>query len=81
VNGRYIALGIAVLAAIFALHQLLLWMERRGWIYYWHKSGSGNAGNVLMPIQAIYEPTVRYTLEEKRKQLAEEDEAGDKLDD
>jgi hypothetical protein len=70
------ALGLVLL---YGLHRLLLWMERQGWVYYWHKRGSGNAGNVLMPIQAIYQPEVNYVLEERERMEteAEQDESGD----
>ena len=70
---------VAALAAagLYGLHRLFLWMEQQGWVYYWHKSGSGNAGNVLMPIQAIYQPEVHYVIEERARNQAEQDESGD----
>ncbi|MBM3290790.1 MAG: hypothetical protein FJY92_11625 [Candidatus Hydrogenedentes bacterium] len=70
-------LVIATGAGVYALHRMLLWMERRGWIYYWHKRGSGNVGNILMPIQAIYQPEIKYTIEERARADAEEDDQGD----
>lgn len=73
--------GIAVIAvaALYGLHRLFLWMEDRGWVYYWRKRGSGNAGNILMPVQAIYQPEVHYVLEERvrNRTEAEQDETGD----
>ncbi|NUM54115.1 MAG: hypothetical protein HUU46_10765 [Candidatus Hydrogenedentes bacterium] len=81
----YGVFAVIAMVALYAVHRLLLWMEERGWVYYWHKSGTGNAGNVLMPIQAIYQPEVNYVLEERvRNQTeAEEDESGEppRLDD
>lgn len=73
---------VMVVAALYGLHCAFLWMEEQGWVYYWHKRGTGNAGNVLMPIQAIYQPEVNYVLEERVRldAEAEEDEAGDPPD-
>ncbi|MDZ4859201.1 MAG: hypothetical protein SGI88_09450 [Candidatus Hydrogenedentes bacterium] len=64
---------------LYLLHRLLLWMEQKGWIYYWHKSGSGGIGNAIMPIQAIFQPEIRYTLEEQTRQHVENEDAGDPL--
>ncbi|MCC6797822.1 MAG: hypothetical protein IT366_22095 [Candidatus Hydrogenedentes bacterium] len=80
-----VSLAIKVLVAVamlYGLHQLFLWMEEQGWVYYWHKRGTGNAGNVLMPIQAIYQPEVNYVLEEqvRLEGEAEQDESGDPPD-
>lgn len=72
------ALAIAIgCVALYAAHRLMLWMERKGWVYYWHKRGSGNLGNVLLPVQAIYQPEVNYVIEERARDDAEEDESGD----
>lgn len=78
-----IAIKVLVAAAVlYGLHRLFLWMEEQGWVYYWHKRGTGNAGNVLMPIQAIYQPEVNYVLEEqvRLEAEAEQDESGDPPD-
>jgi hypothetical protein len=74
----YAAIAVGAVVALYSLHRLFLWMEDRGWVYYWHKSGSGNAGNILMPIQAIYQPEVKYVLDERARCEAEDeqDESG-----
>lgn len=75
--GRY-ALAIAIgCVALYAVHCLLLWMERKGWVYYRHARGSGSLGNVFLPVQAIYQPEVNYVLEERARDDAEQDESGD----
>ena len=79
----WFAFGITVVVAVlYGLHRVFLWMEEQGWVYYWHKRGAGNAGNVLMPIQAIYQPEVNYVLEERVRldAEAEEDESGEPPD-
>lgn len=73
---------MVAVALLYGLHRLFLWMEEQGWVYYWHKRGTGNAGNVLLPIQAIYQPEVNYVLEERVRleAEAEEDESGEPPD-
>lgn len=70
--------GIAVVAGVslYLLHALFLWMEDKGWVYYWHRRGTSPLGNVFMPIQAVYQPEVNYVLEERAHNEAEQDESG-----
>jgi hypothetical protein len=64
-----------VLAALYALHRLALWMESRGWIYYRHKSGSsGSLGSAFLEAQALLEPANRHVLEVRRDEQAEADD-------
>ena len=70
-DARYLKV-IAVLALIavglFALDQLGLWLERRGWLYYRKKEGSGGrVGNALVGMQSIIEPDKRHVQEIKRQ--------------
>ena len=73
---------VVVVAVLYGLHRVFLWMEEQGWVYYWHKRGTGGAGNVLLPIQAIYQPEVNYILEERVRleAEAEDDESGEPPD-
>jgi Family of unknown function (DUF6191) len=57
-----VALGLAV----FLLHRLALWAERRGWIYYRNRRGSA-LGSVLGAIDPIYNPGKHHQLEEQRR--------------
>jgi hypothetical protein len=68
--------GLAV--GLFALHRLALWAESRGWIYYM-KSGGGStrAGNALLEIQQILEPSKTHVVEMKKVKKAEHDHSGD----
>lgn len=68
--------GIA--AALFALHLLALWMERRGWIYYVKKQGSGGAtGNAFLEIQSLLQPETRHVLEMRQEQRVKSDAEGE----
>jgi hypothetical protein len=70
--------GLALLGAAYCLHRIALSAERRGWIYYRHKRGGGDAvGNALLQVQAIVEPSKRYVLEERVKDDSEARESGD----
>jgi hypothetical protein len=40
---RYALGGLVAVAALYGLHRLGLWAERRGWIYYRKKHGSDGA--------------------------------------
>jgi hypothetical protein len=69
-------LGIA--AALFALHLLALWMERRGWLYYVKKQGSGGgAGNALLEIQSILQPQVKNIIQVRRERHVKSDAEGE----
>lgn len=70
--------AMAVLTALFLVHRLALWMERRGWIYY-RKRGRASIGNAMMEIQSFYRPSVEHVIELKQDEATarEEDDAGD----
>lgn len=61
VAGAILLIGVA----LYVLDRLLLWMERRGWVY-WRKTkrrtGPG-VGNALLEIQTLVEPAARHALE------------------
>jgi hypothetical protein len=69
-------LGIAT--ALFALHLLALWMERRGWLYYVKKQGSGGAaGNAFLEIQSLLKPETKNVLQMRRERRVERDDKGE----
>jgi hypothetical protein len=66
---------IAALAtAVWALHRLGLWLERRGWLYYTRGS---RMGRTSLAIAAAFDPSVRRILELQEQTHLEEDESGD----
>ncbi|MCU0253999.1 MAG: hypothetical protein MUE47_05610 [Acidobacteria bacterium] len=70
--------ALAAGAAIYGLHRLALWLERKGHIYYLHSKPSGSAlGNAALAVQAILEPDRQYVLEERQAEKTEQRESGD----
>src|SRR5215218_4310886 len=64
----------AVIAALYALHRLALWMEGRGWLYYMHKRGSsGSLGSAFLEVHALMDPGKRHVLEVVRDEDDEQD--------
>ena len=60
-----IVAGLAVL--IYGAHRLLLYAERRGWVYYKHKRGPAGAGAMaFMELMKIYRPEIEHVIEEER---------------
>ena len=72
-----VALVAAVVPTMFILHRTLLWMERRGWIFYRDtRPGPGNLGPAFMEIQRLFEPGKEHVIEQVKKQSAQEDDEG-----
>jgi len=77
----FVAGTVAVAAALYALHRLAIWMERRGWIHYRKRrfesksTGGGAMAGVLTSFQQFVEPEIRYVIEEKEQRKAESDTA------
>jgi hypothetical protein len=75
VGGGILAVG----TALYLLDRLLLWMERRGWVY-WRKtkrSTGPGMGNALLEIQSMVEPSARHVLEIRREVKEESPQPGD----
>jgi hypothetical protein len=69
---------VAILLALCALHFVARWMESRGWIYWTRSSGhSDRAGNALLEIQQMIEPSKRHVLQVKPDKRAERDDSGE----
>lgn len=71
-------LGLLALAVgVFVLDRALLWAESRGWIYYRrNKPGRGASTYHLLEWNAAFDPTMRQVLEERVKEVREEEESG-----
>lgn len=44
----YVLFAVGVAAALFALDQLALWAERRGWMYWRRSEGHRDAGGAVL---------------------------------
>lgn len=69
--------GIAMLVGGYALHRLASWAESRGFIYYLKRRGSsGTLGNAFLEMQTMIEPSKQVVLEERRREVHDEDDEG-----
>ena len=55
---------VAAIAALAAVDQLFLWMERRGWIY-WRRRKPDPRGAVLGPIDNVFNPAREHVVEQQ----------------
>jgi hypothetical protein len=67
----WIAGGLAV---AYAVHQLLLWFERRGWLYY---VNSKRSGRVSLAAFSALDPAARQIQQTQEQEVSEEAEPGD----
>ena len=56
--------AVAVIAALAAVDQLFLWMERRGWIYWRHRKRDPR-GALLGPIDNVFNPAHEHVVEQQ----------------
>lgn len=79
VSSHWLLVGIwtlTIAAALIALHNLFLWFERRGWMYYKYKKGSSGMGSAFIEMQKFVDPSAQH-LEETRQEVKREHRAGD----
>jgi len=60
--------------ALYALHRLALWLERRGWLYY---RNSRRKSSVWLAVAAAFDPNARRIQEIQEERQLEQDESGD----
>jgi hypothetical protein len=65
-------IGSLILAAIYGLHRLGLYLERRGWIYYLH-SPPAAGGSAYNPLQEIVQPQIRHVAQVGEQRHADDD--------
>ncbi|RVW02033.1 hypothetical protein EGT50_11425 [Rhodococcus xishaensis] len=72
----------AVLAGAIILDQFGLWAERRGWIYWRKKKGTGGSPGALEYMNTLFSPSTQNVVEEREsKRVTRVDLAtGDELD-
>ena len=64
--------AVALAAAGYGLHRLLLYAERRGWVYYKEKRRPPGAGLGLLT--TIYQPSMEHVVEESASQRVRRDQ-------
>lgn len=58
---------VGIVAGLYSLHHVALWMERRGWIFYRDtKASTTSRSNAFMQVQAMFEPRAEYVVESRR---------------
>ncbi|MFF0220033.1 DUF6191 domain-containing protein [Streptomyces vinaceus] len=76
---------VAALLALLLADRLLLWVERRGWMYYRrHRAATGanSISSVMQELHMLFSPSRQHVKEEKERRLVlrDDDEAGEPLD-
>ena len=61
---RLLVTVLVLMAALAAVDQLFLWMERRGWIY-WRRSKRDPRGALLGPIDNVFNPAYEHVVEQQ----------------
>lgn len=57
----------AVVAAVLVLDRVLLWMERRGWIFYRHRRAApGTLGSALVELESLMQPARQHVVDVRR---------------
>ena len=70
---KTILIFAAAVTAVFLLDRLLLFFEKKGYIYYRKTKGTGSAlGASALDIQSMLQPEKKYVVEEKKKFKKEE---------
>ena len=73
---RLLVAAVAVIAALAAVDQLFLWMERRGWIY-WRRRKHDPRGALLGPIDNVFNPAHEHVTQQQETQERLADIQGD----
>ena len=73
---RLLVAAVAVIAALAAVDQLFLWMERRGWIY-WRRRKPDPRGALLGPIDDVFNPAHEHVVEQQETEERLADLQGD----
>ena len=73
---RLLVAAVAVIAALTAVDQLFLWMERRGWIY-WRRRKRDPRGALLGAIDNVFNPAHEHVIEQQETEERLADIQGD----
>ena len=73
---RLLVAAVVAIAALAAVDQLFLWMERRGWIY-WRRRKPDPRGALLGPIDDVFNPAHEHVVEQQETEERLADLQGD----
>ena len=74
-------LGLAAIAflvaGLYGLHRLCLYLEDRGYMNYLRTKPQGSVAPVMLDLREIVQPSVRHVIEVQDDRHIEHDQAGD----
>lgn len=77
----WLAAAAAAVVALYLLHRLALWLERRGWLFYLHRRSTTSAvGSVFSELHSVLDPGHRHAVEEQAREAQSQDDSGDPPD-
>ena len=75
---KWLLWGAVLILIAVAADRVLLWLERRGWIYYRRTRGvRGRAMYHAQELDSIFNPGMQHVQEAHHREEEEEDESGE----
>jgi hypothetical protein len=67
----FVVPGLALV--VWLLHRLLIWMEKRGWIYYRKRNleGRGSMRSIFSGFEEFVHPEIRHVQDDRDRRAAE----------
>ena len=65
---------LAIAAALYGMHRICLYLERRDLIYYWYKKPSG--GSAFNPLHEMVQPQARHVFEVSEQRPNDDGQGG-----
>lgn len=72
-----------LVSIVYGCHCLFLYLERRGYMYYWHTKPRSGLASAWIPLDELTQPQVRHVREvaEEKRTVDEENGQGEPLRD
>jgi len=79
--GTVLVKVVLSVAGLLGIDRLLLWMERRGWVYYRKSKGAGRGavGYHMLEMSAVFDPGHKVVQEIQVMEQKQVDDSGDPL--
>jgi len=80
-SGALVLKLLIAVAALAVVDRLLLWMERRGWVYYRNSKGAGRGavGYHMLEMSSVFDPSHKVVQEIQVMEQKQVDDSGDPL--